>query len=340
MVEITLALYKNSIYCFENIKFLGKIDKISVDTQKLFKNIISEKGLFMCKNEINQSYIESQLKHNDIFFLLFDLSKFKMEKMIDVLKTKDSRSFILGKYLGLNEYFIDILCSRPGYGKIILTNFISFCETLGAKSIILNSLPLVMTFYPKFGFEFRKNCRSLTNIISLPKNIKNRKIFPKTIQELYDDDDYEEFINLLIKNEFSLDCNRKTNKYTKNELKEHECGQIKGFRMVKCLDDKKKKTQSISLDDKKKKTQSISLDDKKKKPKIIQQSKNNNKKCPNSHPKYCKNWTTKSNKCIKKDLDCGDSYYQFKQTTFEPTKKCVDSNHKEYGLGDNCLKNK
>ena len=51
--------------------------------------------------------------------------------------------------------FIDVICAAQGFGKPILQMFLDYCRNI---NVTLHSLSNVLSFYPKFGFEFGNTC--------------------------------------------------------------------------------------------------------------------------------------------------------------------------------------
>lgn len=132
--------------------------------------------------------------------------------------------------------YLDVICAAAN-GSELLKYFIQYASLMGFSAITLTSLPNVLAFYPKYGFEFRTSCAS-PPLITLPDEIKGRdkkvKPFPKTWEEAVDDEDYANFMVRLQRR--GLASNQAEHKDTEVHLEDiidKEIG-FHGFKMKLC----------------------------------------------------------------------------------------------------------
>lgn len=96
-----------------------------------------------------------------------------------VLVDKDlvSQGFVLFEHMANDSdiLYLDIICTRPGFGSVILKAFIEFAQSIGASSIRLHSLFNVTRYYSKFGFDYGTNCND--RIVSSNANSYAREIY-------------------------------------------------------------------------------------------------------------------------------------------------------------------
>jgi hypothetical protein len=134
----------------------------------------------VCSGLVGNDYIDGAIDRNDIFFILhsYVIKQKRGGRTEEKIFTK---AFILASYEidkeGKNGIYLDIICAttpnniegdeqfmlqgnKPifSYGKSILEYFLTFCKTKNLDYVRLSSLRHVLTYYPKYNFEFRKNC--------------------------------------------------------------------------------------------------------------------------------------------------------------------------------------
>jgi hypothetical protein len=132
--------------------------------------------------------------------------------------------------------YLDVICAAAN-GSELLKYFIQYASLMGFSAITLTSLPNVLAFYPKYGFEFRTSCKT-PPLLTLPDEIKGRdkkvKPFPKTWEEAVDDEDYANFMVRLQRR--GLASNQAEHKETEvniGDLIDKEIG-FQGFKMKLC----------------------------------------------------------------------------------------------------------
>lgn len=137
--------------------------------------------------------------------------------------------------------YLDVICATPGYGRPLLEAFMHFVHAINPRAAItLSALPTVLTYYPAFGFNFRKNCSD--GPIEFPPKIAQRlgdrrkaKTLPKNISEAYMDPDVSDALLFLQENQLNVykagPCG--SPKISKSSIRKHDCG-LDGYTMKKC----------------------------------------------------------------------------------------------------------
>lgn len=101
-----------------------------------------------CGGEVNQDYLFDEDRTANDVFVLFENASGKFDFLGFVLAYKD----------GHQAVYLDVICSKPGFGQKVLKGFIHFAMAFGATQVRLSSLPNVLRFYPRFKFEYRNSC--------------------------------------------------------------------------------------------------------------------------------------------------------------------------------------
>jgi len=137
--------------------------------------------------------------------------------------------------------YIDVICSMKK-GNQLLEYFSQFAKLAGARFVGLSSLPSVLAYYPRFGFEFRKSCETPAIPLNptIPILLRDRKAaglpMPRTSYNTYDLEPYADFMLQL--HEAGLSVRKEKScakaKINKDELKADDCGQD-GYSMKKCV---------------------------------------------------------------------------------------------------------
>ena len=88
-----------------------------------------------------------------------------------------TNGFVLFKHLpnDTDILYLDIICTKAGYGTPILNAFIKFAKHINASSIRLHALFDVVRYYKRFNFDYGTNCNDRIN--STGSNEYERKIF-------------------------------------------------------------------------------------------------------------------------------------------------------------------
>jgi hypothetical protein len=191
-----------------------------------------------CQDNVSDDYVKDAISYNNVIVVMF-------QTVTEMVNTYDLRSkptkrvpkevvIPIGFLLANPDehgFFIDVICSLRNTGEL-LKYFIQYCED---QPISLHALANVLSYYPKFGFEFRKSCDDPV-LVRLPESIQTRNIrakpFPKKESEAYNDDDFGDLMLTLVENGFAVKegC---VGKMTRNVLKEGACGD-EGFTMMRC----------------------------------------------------------------------------------------------------------
>lgn len=129
----------------------------------------------VCRGMIENNYINKTLDIADHIFL------FMHEKRDEVLSMGLLREASRDE-MTLPEAVLDLLCSLPtgrtrAYshhgGARLLEIIIRWCRAQNMAAITLTSLADRITFYAKFGFEFRKNCVQRAGVVVVERPQKD-----------------------------------------------------------------------------------------------------------------------------------------------------------------------
>lgn len=201
-----------------NIKLFNKDDLI--DTVNNIKK-------HACQRGVSDGYIAGQMRENQIYILLFDMSDKSGKEIMDAdgVPTLYKDWFgkmirLVGKPIGfilghLNpeddrrqpkiESYIDIVCSCPGAGRYMIQYFIDWTFANGHTAVTLNALPSVLAYYPKaFGFKHQASCNLEIpgDIVTPPAKMYDKKYLNKNPlagkvysgDDFYDDDVYGDYM--------------------------------------------------------------------------------------------------------------------------------------------------
>ncbi len=189
----------------------------------------------VCRGSVNPSYIHHfSVRVNNILLILYE---------IQADKKTVPHGFAVIRYdedeeNGNPGLYIDVICSNQGYGGKLLEHISKYADLVGAYFVGLSSLPTVLTFYPKYGFEFRKSCAGPANA-QVPDAITTMKKenYPKTVKNTYKSKPFMDFmLNLHGKDLTVYDEGRCGDKkpISAASFKRHACASD-GFSMKKCL---------------------------------------------------------------------------------------------------------
>ncbi len=176
-----------------------------------------------CKTTVSPGYIAESIKQNSLIMVLKQDSK--------------PHGFIISSPKHGSGVYLDVICAKSD-GSKFLQYFIDYVESCGYGIITLSSLPTVLTFYPRFGFEHRKSCAAGADVVPLPAAIQAKiaaKKLPKDVEDAYMDDDFRAFMLELHNKGYStkrdeLCALRDLNEY---ELGWYECFDD-GYKMRRC----------------------------------------------------------------------------------------------------------
>jgi len=214
-------------------RLLTMSDINEVELKSLIKSIPGNP----CKNQIGAVFMQSALRENTHFFVLY---------RGDAEKEIYPYGFIFAKPEGTG-YFLDLICATKN-GADLLKFFIKWCTSKKASHIHLHALPHVMGLYTKFGFQFRRGCADPA--IPETKEFKARvaaagKAFPSSVPDVWNNEDFkyvQDMIMVLQKKGFSAyesapeECF--ADDLTPETFKTHKCDQ-EGYTMVRCKETRK-----------------------------------------------------------------------------------------------------
>lgn len=205
-----------------------------IKAPKVFiKSIIMDLKRAACMQNVGDGYVTDAITDNTHIFILF---------ASDEKDEGDPYGFILARR-DSEGFYIDVICAEK-YGAQLLEYFIKFTTAVGARGISLNALPNVLSYYPKFGFKFRKSCDNkvlLTLPPEIPTLLKELKLsgqpLPQTAENVYKYPEYTDFLLNLQEKGFGA----KQSKYCKkpwvtvDTILEHNCD-ADGYSMLRCAD--------------------------------------------------------------------------------------------------------
>lgn len=197
-----------------------------------------------CGTTVSPIFVSQALTYNTIVLVMYGmesqdlvvLGKLRSQPTTTIThQVRVPVGFILARPDNEGVY-IDVICAAAN-GSELLKYFIQYTSLMGFSAITLTSLPNVLAFYPKYGFEFRTSCKT-PPLISLPDEIKSRdkkvKPFPKTWEEAIDDEDYATFmVRLQRRGLASNQAEHKDTEVNIGDLIDKEIG-FHGFKMKLC----------------------------------------------------------------------------------------------------------
>ena len=239
---------------------------VTVRGQKVLKTMeITDAGLAglvksipgnPCKNQIGAVFMESALRENTHFFVMY---------RGDIDAKIYPYGFIFAKPEGTG-YFLDLICATKN-GADLLKFFIKWSTAKKASHVHLHALPHVMGLYTKFGFQFRRGCADPpipdTNEFNA-KVAAAGKAFPSSVPDVWANDDFkyvQDMVMVLQKKGFSAyesapaECF--ADDMTPETFKTHKCDQ-EGYTMVRCRAPTRKNTRKQKRKQTRKKTQNKS----------------------------------------------------------------------------------
>ena len=188
----------------------------------------------VCKGSVNPSYIHHfSVRYNNILIILYEIH--------DDKKTTP-HGFAVVRYdedeeNGNPGLYIDVICSNQGYGGKLLDYISKYANQTGEYFVGLSSLPTVLTFYPKYGFEFRKSCAGPANT-QLPASITTMKKenYPTNVNNTYGNPAFMDFMLDLHDKGLTVydegECAKRP--LSAKKFKKEGCASD-GFSMKKCL---------------------------------------------------------------------------------------------------------
>jgi GNAT superfamily N-acetyltransferase len=206
--------------------------KIEIDNIK--SNVIAEIEFYthpalvgsLCHNKVYE--IVSYATSSNLIMLLKEvISKTKSYKLRAVVTSFFNKSN--------NSLFISAICSKKGFGGMLLKYFIDFAHQKRIKYIELSSTFENITFYPLFGFEHKTSCNadepSVTMSNKLKQWLKNNK--PLTTEKLFREKLYRDYIQSIRNTMPNTPCKNKT----MIEFLNSQFCYDQTYKMKKCFDE-------------------------------------------------------------------------------------------------------
>lgn len=197
-----------------------------------------------CQEIVSPQFVTQAITNNTIVLVMYATESKEVETL-GRLRSQPSTMNIQPTYIPVGfilarpdeeGIYLDVICAVAN-GTELLKYFIRYARLAQFPAITLTSLPNVLAYYPKFGFEFRSSCKGPPSI-NLPEEIKTRdkhvKPFPKTWGEAVDDEDYADFmVRLQRRGLASKEADHKETNVAIGDLLEKEIG-FHGFIMKLC----------------------------------------------------------------------------------------------------------
>jgi len=128
------------------------------------------------------------------------------------------------------DVHIDVICAKPGYGKILMTEFI---KEFGHQNIMLNAVSSVLSYYQRYGFHFGDKCgEHHPNLDAMAKTVKSRGDFDMhTLENVYRTrPEVKKLLDTLKSKKLNASDCTSTEKTSNGKT----CFALDGFRMVRC----------------------------------------------------------------------------------------------------------
>jgi hypothetical protein len=174
------------IFDYDITKFFNSSYDVPLSTIKTLVQRANEREFpnytGVCQGGVSSDFISDQIRidQNDTFMVLVDFDKPKQELV---------KGFIIARKYRQNDntfsYYIDIICSEPGYGSFLIKWFINFLferkagqnitdvrdPSFNVSSLSLSALSTVLYYYPIFGYMHVHACPSVQeDAITFAKN--------------------------------------------------------------------------------------------------------------------------------------------------------------------------
>lgn len=185
----------------------------------------------VCRYEVSKDYVSSRIVTSTILMVMFEAATNPAPS------TETTRGFILGQFTKDNGMYLDVVCSSK-YGLLLIDYFVILARKLGMSYIKLNSLPKVLSLYPRYGFRHRKSCRARPDVEMPPELITSWKQFHNfSPDDFYADPTALYYMHTLHRYGYTADdrpeCQDPT--MSMSEFALNKCA-MDGFKMYLCFD--------------------------------------------------------------------------------------------------------
>lgn len=181
----------------------------------IIQHLVQQK---VCRGEVQAKYIEEQLSVNTFFLLVWD---------------QGWKGFLMG-YPLRNGQYVDVLCTRPGYGTALMQFFTDYSWKKGAEYIELSSLLKVLPFYRRLGFE-HGSCAKADVVMTdaLADHLRNQQY--THVSEYLEDARMQEHVMRLHRHGYTVKASAECQDPTISlaAFRKYRCVED-GFRMRKC----------------------------------------------------------------------------------------------------------
>lgn len=184
----------------------------------------------VCRFEVSRGYVSDQITPATILLVLF-------ESLPGHSMAENTRGFILGQFTEDKGMYLDVVCSTK-YGLSLIDYFVILARQFGMSYIKLNSLPKVLSLYPRYGFQHRKSCTVPADVEMSPQMASKWKEFHSfSPDDFYMHPDSLNYMFLLHQQGYSADKRSECQNPPKTveSFLLHRCA-ADGFQMRLCLE--------------------------------------------------------------------------------------------------------
>jgi len=238
-----------------------EIPAIAYDGAKMMSEIIRyvDSAETPCGESVSPKYIKSQKleyqmnKKNQYGALIFAKQLLKQTRR-QMQVVSEPVGFLMFYKENATTVHLDIVCSKQGFGSVVINNFLSIMEKEYKYNVGLDALANVLLYYPKaFGFQYRQDCNSPT--IQIPDALlhaaleeskayitpQNKTGYPKSNGEAYSRGPWLDIMKYLQSQDLNVAklVEKQKGQYVKcdrshiDELAENNCA-IDGFKQYRC----------------------------------------------------------------------------------------------------------
>ncbi len=108
---------------------------------------------------LNEEFVKKAIVRNQLILILYN-------------QDDEPCAFILARFGEDDSIYLDVICALEG-GAVLLTEFLRILGNLDVNYVSLSALANVLSYYPRFGFEHRKDCYATPPDITMPPELLN-----------------------------------------------------------------------------------------------------------------------------------------------------------------------
>jgi hypothetical protein len=154
--DIPRQTYRVPVASFSHTRFPVQAPLPNIPQQRMYftKTEMRPRILFnadeVCRLEVSKAYVSERISSSQILMVMY-------EARPGHALVENTRGFILGQFTEDKGMYLDVVCSSK-YGLHLIDYFVILARQLEMSYIKLNSLPKVLSLYPRYGFRHRKSC--------------------------------------------------------------------------------------------------------------------------------------------------------------------------------------